>query len=102
MNRGGRLPAQSARKRAKRALRAACCAEVERRAGGRCQAIAVVPDVTCGGGHTAHETIQRSLWPDGDLDPDNCVWLCHTHHMWVHDNVTRSHELGLLRHSWER
>lgn len=63
----------------------------------------VVP--ACGGPLDKHETIPRSLWPDGCLDPTNCATLCRAHHDWI-ESTTWTREWargrGLLRGSADR
>jgi hypothetical protein len=46
-----------------------------------------------------HHRKQRSL--GGTDDPTNLAWLHPLCHAAVHDNVSRSHDLGLLVHSWD-
>lgn len=68
----------------------------------RCRAERLVPDVRCAGTMDVHETIQRSLWAAGHLEPSNCILLCRAHHVWIDSHIELAHRLGLLRRSWER
>jgi len=46
-----------------------------------------------------HHIKQRS---EGGSDREaNIAGLCRRHHNWVHENITRSNELGLILFSWE-
>lgn len=95
------LRQQSARRAGEAAARRNVVALVRAR-DVRCQAARRVPELGCAGPLDVHELIQRSLWPKGYLDPDNCLLVCRAHHDWIDAHVAEAHELGLLRHSWER
>ena len=56
----------------------------------------------CHGEVNGHEIIKASQWRAGRLVPDNVVTLCNFHNGWVEDNPIEAHELGLMKHSWER
>lgn len=107
MKRGGRLARRtplrqvSTKVRDERSQREQVRAEVIAR-DRVCTAALLVPDVTCWGPLDVHEMIQRSLWRKGYLDQDNCRAVCRAHHDWIDDNSAVAHELGLLRHSWDR
>lgn len=75
--------------------------EVLARAGWRCQAAALVPDVACAGPLDVDEIVLRSGRPGGHLDPANCQALCRAHHRWKDNHPEAAHELGLRRWSWE-
>jgi hypothetical protein len=49
----------------------------------------------CGGHADVHEIIPRSIWPDGDLDMENCILLCRQHHIWIDSNRDLAEEIGL-------
>ncbi len=92
---------ESAKHRSERDERAVVVAQVRSR-DRTCRAAHLVSERPCGGPLDVHETIQRSLWAAGYLDPTNCVLVCRQHHEWIDAHVERAHTLGLLRHSWER
>lgn len=94
------MRSQSKKRRAEQDLRLACAKAVYLRDRGTCQGAHLIGGA-CSESATAHEVVQRSVRPGSHLEPDLCIWICHTHHMWVHDNVGPAHELGLLRHSWD-
>ena len=71
------------------------------RAGGRCQAVELVPEVTCSGPLDVDEIVLRSGRPGGHLDPENVQVLCRAHHDWKHDHPKEAVERGLRRWSWE-
>lgn len=58
--------------------------------------------VECSGPLDVHEVIPRSVWPDGELEPSNCVLVCRRHHQWIGDHPDLAHEMGLHGYSWER
>lgn len=67
----------------------------------RCEARQSVPRVECWGQTDPHEPRTRARGGPID-DPNNLMWLCSAHHQWTHQNQDEAHELGLLKHSWER
>lgn len=107
MKRGGNLPRRtplrqvSTKRRDEQQQRRQVVAEVIAR-DRVCTAATLVPDVHCYGPLDVHEMIQRSLWRAGYLDPSNCRAVCRAHHEWIDDHITEAHELGLLKHSWDR
>jgi len=105
----------SAKRAAKRSLRAEVVAEVLRRDGYRCQFSNRLEAVygrdyapfsyplRCDGPLDVHEIIPRSVWRDGYLEPANCVTLCRlAHHRWVDGNPADAYVLGLHDFSWSR
>jgi len=105
----------SAKRAAKRSLRAEVVAEVLARDNYRCVFLDRVAQVygldyvpfayplRCDGPLDVHEIIPRSVWRDGYLEPDNCVTLCRlAHHRWVTDNPADAYVLGLHDFSWSR
>jgi 5-methylcytosine-specific restriction endonuclease McrA len=44
-----------------------------------------------------HEIVPRSVWPDGDLEVDNCVLLCRRHHEWIDSHREIAEMIGLYR-----
>ncbi len=101
LRRRARLSQVSLRRAAQARERRAVVDEALRRANFVCEAEKVWPEIRCHGGLDAHERVQRSLRPGGELDLDNVVVLCASHHRAVHDHVALAHRRGLLRRSWE-
>ena len=95
MKRGGRLPRQSAKRRAEAPARRAVIEEVTRRAGGRCAAREVVPESLCWGPFDVDEIVSRAQRPGGHLDVDNCQLLCRAHHDWKHSFPIEAAKRGL-------
>lgn len=54
-----------------------------------------------GGPLDVHEIIPRSVWPDGELEPSNCVLVCRIHHIWIDANPLDAHRIKLHGMSWE-
>lgn len=75
--------------------------EFVRRRDRECQARRAVGG-ECAGRLDVHEVIPRSAWPDGYLEPDNCVLVCRAHHSWIDRHPTEAHGFGLHGYSWER
>lgn len=66
-----------------------------------CGGADLVPEVRCSGPLDPHEPLTRAR--GGSItDPDNLMWICRTHHDWLHAHPVEAHEVGLLKHSWER
>lgn len=101
MKRGGRLPAQSAKRKRESAARAQVNRDALYRAGNRCQAIDLVPEVTCWGPLDVDEIKARGVNPGGHLDETNVQVLCRGHHDWKHAHPNEASERGLRRRSWE-
>lgn len=119
LERGGRLRARSPKRERQAQLEGAVKRLVVERDGGcvlrRDQAFAHDVEVDgrtvrvevprCRGPLDKHETIPRSLWPAGALDPDNCATLCRTHHDWIESTPAArawARARGLLRGSADR
>jgi hypothetical protein len=51
----------------------------------------------CSGHLDVHEIVPRSVWPDGDLDENNCVLLCRVHHSWLDGDRYLAEQIGLYR-----
>lgn len=68
-------------------------AEVEHRAGGRCERCGRNPI------QEYHHKLMRSAGGMGTLD--NCAGLCWPCHGHVHANPTESYEHGWLLHGWD-
>lgn len=75
--------------------------EALRIAGYRCQAVELVPEVTCWGQLDVDEIVLRSGKPGGHLDPENVQVLCRAHHRWKDDHPKEAVERGLRKWSWE-
>lgn len=93
----------SARRLSQRERRSEVVAEVTTR-DRVCQAGAVhalVPGVCCGGPLDVHERIPRSAWPNGFLEPSNCLLVCRNAHGWIDGHPHGAHALGLHGWSWE-
>lgn len=89
------LNRESAKTKAKKQAREDCKVIVKERAGHRCQAIGLVPDVCCYGPLEIHEPLSRARGGD-ETDPDQCVALCRGHHQHAHANPEAAEVLGLL------
>lgn len=92
---------ESARRKAERSDRTAVRDATIRRAGGRCQAEQIVPEIVCWGPLDVDEIIGRGVNPGGHLDLSNTQALCRGHHGWKHENPTEARKRGLRRESWE-
>lgn len=99
---GGRLPVESARRKASKPLRAIVRERVAERDGHRCRAAALVPSVRCGGPLDVHEVVPRSAWPGAELDERDCVLVCRCHHEWVGAHEIEAAALALHGYSWQR
>jgi uncharacterized iron-regulated membrane protein len=51
----------------------------------------------CSGHLDVHEITPRSVWPDGDLNDENCVLLCRYHHDWLDHHRDTAELIGLYR-----
>lgn len=92
------LPRQSAKARAKNAARAKVRRQTIERAGGRCEAALLVPQVRCwspDGQLDVDEKVRRSRRTDAALDLDNTQALCRAHHDWKELHRVEAAELGL-------
>lgn len=97
------LPRQRSAKRvAETDARAAVRDATIRRAGGKCQAAAIVPEIACWGPLDVDEVIGRGVNPGGHLDLENTQALCRGHHSWKHENPAEARRRGLRRESWEK
>lgn len=91
-----------ARRDAEVVLLAAFHGEVERRAGGRCQARIVVtegPRICRDVGDQAHHVVTRGRgrgWP-GLHEPENGLWVCAPCHEWIHSHPEIATQLGFLK-----
>lgn len=91
----------SARTKARIPERQRCREQVWERAGGRCEALAILPHVCQGPGPLqVHEPLTRARGGD-PLDPDQCLLVCPWSHRWIHAHPAQSIPLGLLKHSWD-
>lgn len=77
-----------------------CIEAVWERAGGRCEALAVLPHV-CRGPMDTHEVVSRARG-GSTTDPDNCLLLCRRIHDYVTTHPAHATAVGLLKPSWER
>ena len=59
----------------------------------------LIPNVECWSGFDLHHVKRRSQ--GGEDTIENLVCLCRPHHSWVHSNVGKAKELGLLRSAYE-
>jgi hypothetical protein len=101
MKRSGRLRQQSAKRAAERDERAWVREDALHRAGHRCCAIDIVPEVTCWGPLDVDEIRSRGVNPGGHLDTANTQVLCRAHHDWRHAHPAEARARGLRRESWE-
>lgn len=97
--RSGRLNQQSEKRRAEERDRAEVRRVVRARAGGRCEARDLVPEVRCWGPLDVDEVEARGVHPGAHLDPDLCQLLCRGHHDWRHANPAEAEARGLRRRS---
>lgn len=95
----GRLPGRSTKRQAEADRRDQVRRDALHRAGHRCQAKDLVPEVRCWGPLDVDEIEGRGVNPGGHLDPDNVQVLCRGHHDWKHAHPARAEELGLRRRS---
>lgn len=72
-----------------------------RKAGGRCEARLVVPEVTCWGPLDVDEVIPRGVRPGSHLEPEHVQVLCRAHHDWTHAHPQEAAARGLRKWSWE-
>jgi hypothetical protein len=98
--------AQVGRKTKSKASRRAACRRTVLRRDVSCrfvQYMGVIPGSDwwspCSGHEDVHEICARSVWPDGDLEPDNCVLLCRHHHHWLDSHRDLAVRAGLYRRS---
>lgn len=94
-----RIPQRSAKREAEDDERRAVRAAVRARAGGRCEARHVVPEVTCWGPLDVDEVESRGTHPGAHLDEDLCQLVCRGHHDWRHANPAEATARGLRRSS---
>lgn len=82
------IPQKSAKRKALEPARRDVRAEVIYRAGSRCEAIALVPEVSCGSPFAHRPQLEVDELTGGAnrsvewLDPDACQALCQLHHDW--------------------
>lgn len=62
----------------------------------------MIPVMPCWNELDVHEIIPRSAWPDGELEPSNCILICRRHHIWIDQHPEVAHAMGLHGYSWER
>lgn len=96
-----RLPARSARRIAEQAERDAVREETLRRAGWRCEAKDLVPEVRCWGPLDCDERAPRGIAPGSHLDLNNTQALCRAHHEWKHSYPEEAHDRGLRLWAYE-
>ena len=105
LRRGKRLAPVSEKRLSEKDRRAEVRALVLARAGYRCEARNLVPEVRCwhppGVELDVDEVVPRGVYPGGHLDPDNCQALCRAHHDWKHAEPEAAVERGLRRWSWD-
>lgn len=122
MNRGGRLPSHSKKRRSEIPDRRRLVQRVLRRDGHRCQFYRHLDGATVPADeieqferslppgcarydslteHDVHEIIARDVWKDGYLVDDNCVTLCRAHHDWVTTHGRWAAMLKLHGFSWD-
>ncbi len=95
------LKPQSDKRRAENPARTAVRAATIARAGGKCEAAAIVPEIVCGGPLDTDEVKGRGVNPGGHLDLENTQALCRRHHDWKHANPAEARRRGLRKESWE-
>lgn len=82
------IPQRSSKRKAAEPARAKVRAEVLRRAGHRCEAAALVPEVRCGSPFPDRPPLEVDELTGGAnrsvewLDADSCQALCQLHHDW--------------------
>ena len=92
----------SPKRKAEESERASVVAAAMERAGGRCEAAVLVPEVACWGVLDPDEVVPRGVYPKGHLDLDNVRMHCRGHHDWKHAHPVEAVERGLRKWSWER
>lgn len=101
LRQGKGLNRVSDKRKAEEATRASVRVAALVRAGNRCEAPTVVPELVCWGPLDVDEVVPRGVYPKGHLDLDNVQVLCRAHHDWKHDNPEEAVKRGLRRWSWE-
>lgn len=92
----------SAKRKAEEAERASVKVAALVRAGNRCEAAALVPEVACWGPLDADEIVPRGVYPKGHLDLENVQIACRAHHDWKHEHPEEAERRGLRKWSWTR
>lgn len=95
MKRSGRLAPMSAKTRERIPERQAVRAETLRRAGWKCEARDLVPEVRCWGDLDVDERKSRGVNPGGQYDASNTQVLCRAHHEWRTREPDKARERGL-------
>lgn len=101
MKRTGRLPQESAKRKAERPARQAVRQTTLDRAGYRCAAADIVPEIDCAGPLDVDERKSRGVNPGGHLDESNTQILCRAHHRWRTEHPDEAWKRGLRVKSWE-
>lgn len=70
-------------------------AATKTRAGHRCEAAEIVPEIECWGRLETDEIASRGIHPGGHLDLGNTQALCSAHHRWRTENPAQARERGL-------
>ena len=91
----------SKKRASERDARAAVREATLARAGWRCEAVRVVPEIDCGGPLDVDERKSRGVNPGGHLDELNTQVLCRAHHRWRTENPQEAWERGLRVKAWE-
>lgn len=86
---------ESAKRKKERGPRARVKATAMRRAGGRCELAAAVPEIACWGPLDADEIEGRGRRPRGHLDDRNVQIACRAHHTWKTDNPLEAARRGV-------
>lgn len=92
-----RLKPVSAKRRAEAPARARVVAVTKERAGHRCEARELVPEVECGGQFDTDEIKGRGVNPGGHLDDTNTQLLCRRHHDWKTTHPMEARRRGLRK-----
>lgn len=101
LRRTGRLKPVSDRRRAEGPARDAVRARTLSRAGWKCQAAEIVPEIECWGPLDTDERKSRGVNPGGHLDDSNTQALCRAHHTWRTDEPEEAWKRGLRVKAWE-
>lgn len=103
MKRGGRINPVSAKTRARITERKTVREEAIRRAGGKCQMAAKIPEIPCYGPLEVDEIQGRGVRPGSQYDVDLTQVGCQSHHRWKTMHPEEATRRGLtVRSTFER
>lgn len=95
LRRGGRIRQVSVKRQGEAEQRRTVREQALARAGHRCEAELVVPEVECGGPLDVDERASRGAHPGSHLRVELCQVLCRRHHDWRHEHPAEARARGL-------